>query len=458
MAAATPGALDPRPVSSRSRTHDHDQDHDQANIRAPADHAPASANSISAPSHPQEQQDQERPEQPKRQKRPDQLDQLDQLDQPPASLAYSISDLTASAYPRLEQSQSRPYTSVSAAVSTSSSPGPASPSAGTSSGFHSGGLVSRSPSAPRVRRPSTQDRINGILETARQRAETVSAQASAQASASNSANPTPHNSLARHATFRMEPLLRNQSAPGTFQAESDGDDGRRTPEQRLGDGQGSQRSARHLHYAANTGTYGTLGTSASRSSSGRPRSRKNADRGYQQEAAASGAAVTSGAPSRAASRAASIAGGPPADLPWWKDVLSGFQSIELENKGSVARDHLALERTFLAWLRTSLAFASIGIAVTQLFRLNTSASSGNNETEEKLSRLRHIGRPLGSTFLGISVLILFLGYHRFYQSQQWILKGKFPASRGTILLVSLMAFALMVTSLVIVVVVQPSEG
>ncbi|RDL34543.1 uncharacterized protein BP5553_07671 [Venustampulla echinocandica] len=53
-------------------------------------------------------------------------------------------------------------------------------------------------------------------------------------------------------------------------------------------------------------------------------------------------------------------------MSWWARILSEYGSIELENKGSVARDHLALERTFLAWLRTSLAFASIGIAITQL--------------------------------------------------------------------------------------------
>ena len=36
-------------------------------------------------------------------------------------------------------------------------------------------------------------------------------------------------------------------------------------------------------------------------------------------------------------------------------------SLTLENSGSVARDHLASERTFLAYVRTSLTIASTGV-------------------------------------------------------------------------------------------------
>jgi len=112
--------------------------------------------------------------------------------------------------------------------------------------------------------------------------------------------------------------------------------------------------------------------------------------------------------------------------------------------------HNKTERTFLAWLRTSLAFASIGIAITQLFRLNTSLSNEHGQADT----LRHLGKPLGATFLAISILTLFLGYKRYLESQHWIIKGKFPASRGTILLVSFIALAVTVASLIVVLAVQ----
>ncbi|KAG8526804.1 uncharacterized protein KY384_008233 [Bacidia gigantensis] len=144
---------------------------------------------------------------------------------------------------------------------------------------------------------------------------------------------------------------------------------------------------------------------------------------------------------------------------WIRDTAEKYGSIELENKGSTARDHLALERTFLAWLRTSLAFASIGIAITQLFRLNTTIERREGRQPSDTAggyHLRQVGKPLGATFLGIAIVVLLVGGRRYFESQYWIMRGKFPASRGSVFLITFVAAALIVTSLVVVCVVDPS--
>ncbi|PYH48377.1 uncharacterized protein BP01DRAFT_420876 [Aspergillus saccharolyticus JOP 1030-1] len=154
---------------------------------------------------------------------------------------------------------------------------------------------------------------------------------------------------------------------------------------------------------------------------------------------------------------------------WYRRMADRYGSLELENKGSVARDHLALERTFLAWLRTSLAFASIGIAVTQLFRLNNtgnvtgvdSASQNSNIDPASIAiasasqRLRSIGKPLGTTFIGVAILILLVGFHRYFESQYWIIRGKFPASRGSVGLIAIVAAALIIATLVVILAISP---
>jgi uncharacterized membrane protein YidH (DUF202 family) len=102
-------------------------------------------------------------------------------------------------------------------------------------------------------------------------------------------------------------------------------------------------------------------------------------------------------------------------------------SLTLKNSGNTARDHLASERTFLAYVRTSLAMASAGvgvfhfflctsmpmttcawIALVQLFKVSEMSVTPGNDFRS----IRKFAHPLGAATVLFGLIILLFGLFR----------------------------------------------
>ncbi|TLD26472.1 hypothetical protein PspLS_04447 [Pyricularia sp. CBS 133598] len=138
-------------------------------------------------------------------------------------------------------------------------------------------------------------------------------------------------------------------------------------------------------------------------------------------------------------------------------TLARLRSPTYPNTGSVARDHLASERTFLAWIRTGLGFVALGIAIERFSQLDlsellrpqssatttaaaasSSSSSSASPSQHQRAQSQHDRdqtRALVGPLLGLGSGSIVYGAARYFSNLVMLERGLFrPAYYGVAVL------------------------
>jgi putative membrane protein len=91
--------------------------------------------------------------------------------------------------------------------------------------------------------------------------------------------------------------------------------------------------------------------------------------------------------------------------------LRMFGAREIDNIGSAARDHLASERTFLAWVRTALGVIGLGVIIGKFV-----------ESDGLVAEI------IGLAFIGFGALMLVYAVVRFHRLSQIMEEGRYEVS------------------------------
>lgn len=117
---------------------------------------------------------------------------------------------------------------------------------------------------------------------------------------------------------------------------------------------------------------------------------------------------------------------------------------------------MANERTFLAWLRTSLSFITIGIGITQLFKLQKDSKVQIHGRIINLdigdtNHFEKYGKPLGAIFISLGIVSLVFGFLRYFQVQHLLVYNYYPATRKSMFVLVSAIILIIIATLVIVV-------
>lgn len=127
-----------------------------------------------------------------------------------------------------------------------------------------------------------------------------------------------------------------------------------------------------------------------------------------------------------------------------------------QNTGSTARDHLASERTFLAWIRTGLGFLALGIAIERFSQLDLRellkplqdhqlSLQGRGSREPDAADIEHElekeqSQVLVGTLMALGSGSIVYGTSRYFSNLKLLERGLFkPSYHGSALLAASVA-------------------
>lgn len=130
--------------------------------------------------------------------------------------------------------------------------------------------------------------------------------------------------------------------------------------------------------------------------------------------------------------------------------LAPYRTPLYSNTGSVARDHLASERTFLAWVRTGLGFIALGIAVERFQQLDINelvhslkpddGKLAAEDDDESRDRDKAQSQVLVGSLLGLGSGSIVYGASRYFSNLKHLERGYFkPAYHGAAVLAAAVA-------------------
>jgi len=101
----------------------------------------------------------------------------------------------------------------------------------------------------------------------------------------------------------------------------------------------------------------------------------------------------------------------------------------VENTGSTARDHLANERTFLAWCGQAMNFMGAGIALFSSYELlDDQGARKDDEERDAISGGWKVIEPAGLMILNSAIVVTYATWN-YFRVQKCLSRGNFPQNK-----------------------------